>query len=67
MVRVKLSPICPIGQICSSFESLHDESENRPLQTPPVIHISRRTRRKRPDKAMLVQTLRRVTGAYMQG
>jgi hypothetical protein len=45
----------------------HGESETHPLQTPPVIHISRLTSRREPDRAMLVQTLRRVTEAYMQG
>ncbi len=34
------------------FELEHGESETPPLQTAPVIHISRRTRRKRPDRAM---------------
>jgi hypothetical protein len=37
------------------------------LQTPPFNATLHRTSRNAPDRAMLVQTLRRVTGAYMQG
>ncbi len=66
MVRVKPSEAKRSFFALILFEIKHGESETHPLQTPPVIHISRLTSRTRPDRAMVAQTLRRVTGAYMQ-
>ncbi len=45
MVRVKRGWVTDTSIDVSAFELEHAESETHPLQTPPVIHISRLTSR----------------------